>query len=98
MAFNASACLNELVEIGEVIGVERGTREEVAAEAIRRTRDLCASVGIPRTLAALGLPKDKLDWVAEQSMLSARLINNNPRKLAVTDVKEIVSNAFHGLS
>jgi alcohol dehydrogenase class IV len=98
MAFNAPACLNELVEMGEVIGVERGTREEVAAEAIRRTRDLCASVGIPRTLAALGLPKDKLDWVAEQSMLSARLINNNPRELAVTDVKEIVSNAFHGLS
>jgi alcohol dehydrogenase len=44
------------------------------------------------------LPEDKLDWVAEQSMLSARLINNNPRKLAVADVKQIVSTAFHGLN
>lgn len=96
MAFNMPACLDELAEIGQAIGVERGSREEVANEAIRRTRDLCASVEIPRTLAELGLPEDKLDWVAEQSMLSARLINNNPRTLAVSDVKEIVLNAFHG--
>jgi alcohol dehydrogenase len=98
MAFNLPACLDELAQIGQAIGVEPGSREEVANEAIRRTRDLCASVQIPRTLAELGLPEDKLDWVAEQSMLSARLINNNPRTLAVSDVKEIVLNAFHGHS
>ena len=98
MAFNSSATLNQLVEIGEAIGVKSNLPEHVAAETIRRTRDLCASIGIPRTLADLGLPEDKLDWVAEQSMLSARLINNNPRKLTVADVKQIVSTAFHGLN
>jgi len=98
MAFNSSATLNQLVEIGEAIGVKSSLPEQVAAETIRRTRDLCAGIGIPRTLAELGLPEDKLDWVAEQSMLSARLINNNPRKLAVADVKQIVSTAFHGLN
>lgn len=96
MNFNAPACLDELVEIAEAIGVQHGTRQEMAAEAIDRTRALCASVEIPRTLAALGLAEDRLDWVAEQSMLSARLINNNPRALSVADVKNIVSSAYYG--
>jgi alcohol dehydrogenase class IV len=97
MAFNSSACLKELTEMGEAIGVKASTPEYVAMETIHRTRELCASINIPRTLAELGLPEEKLEWVAEQSMLSARLINNNPRKLDVAGVKEIVQNAFHGL-
>jgi alcohol dehydrogenase class IV len=96
MRFNAPACLDELVEIAEAIGVQHGTRQEMAAEAIDHTRALCANVEIPRTLAALGLTEDRLDWVAEQSMLSARLINNNPRTLSVADVKNIVSSAYYG--
>lgn len=98
MKFNAPACLDELNQIGEAIGVGRGTPHDVASETIRGTRELCASVGIPKTLAALGLPEEKLDWVAEQSMLSARLINNNPRKLAIGDVRAIVETAFYGLN
>jgi alcohol dehydrogenase class IV len=96
MSFNAPACRDELSQIAGAMGVQQGTLDERAAEAIARTRELCASVGIPRTVAELGVPEDKLDWVSEQSMLSARLINNNPRKLAIADLKQIVSSAYHG--
>ncbi|OWY28258.1 iron-containing alcohol dehydrogenase [Herbaspirillum robiniae] len=96
MAYNAPACLHELMAMGDAIGVTHGTSEQIVLETIERTRDLCARIGIPRTLAGLKLPEDKLDWVAEQSMLSARLINNNPRKLDVEGVREIVQNAFYG--
>jgi len=96
MAFNTPCCLKEITEIGEVIGVERGGHEQMAAETIHRIRELCARIQIPRTLKDLGLQEEKLDWVAEQSMLSARLINNNPRKLEMPEVKQIVSNAYYG--
>lgn len=97
MKFNAASCMDELAQIGQAIGVERGSREATAADAIRGIRELLACIGIPRTLAELKVPEHKLDWVAEQSLLSVRLINNNPRKLQLADVKEIVSNAFHGV-
>lgn len=95
MRFNASACEPELARIGEAIGLE-GSQSALAAAAIEKTRALCASIGIPRTLADLGLERDQIDWVAEQSMLAARLINNNPRKLTLDDVKSLVRNAFEG--
>ena len=96
MAFNASACRAELAEIGAAIGVS--TEEDMAASVISRIRALCAGIGLPRTLAELGVPEDRLDWISEQSMQSARLINNNPRALTVDDVKAIVFNAYHGIS
>ncbi|OZI70943.1 iron-containing alcohol dehydrogenase [Bordetella genomosp. 12] len=94
MAFNAPACEQDLKEVAMAMGVNEA--DASARTAIDRTRELCRSVGIPATLQALGLAADKLDWVAEQSMLSARLINNNPRPLQVSDVREIVDAAFHG--
>jgi alcohol dehydrogenase class IV len=96
MAYNAPACLHELIAMGDAIGVTHGTSEQIALETIKRTHDLFARIGIPSTLADLKLPEEKLDWVAEQSMLSARLINNNPRKLDLESVREIVHNAFYG--
>ncbi|MBN3801920.1 iron-containing alcohol dehydrogenase [Paraburkholderia sp. Ac-20336] len=95
MAYNAPVCQQELADIAVAMGAERGGTD-VAARAVSMTRDLCASVGIPHTLADLGLAEDRLGWVAEQSMLSARLINNNPRPLQVDDVREIVDCAFYG--
>lgn len=96
MRFNASACEPELARIGETIGVAGSQRERVQG-AIDRTRALCASIGIPRTLADLGLRRDQLDWVAEQSMLAARLVNNNPRPLTLDTMKTLVRDAFEGV-
>lgn len=96
MAFNASACNAELGEIAVALGATQTDPAQLAEEAIVRVRQLCAEIKIPRTLAELGLKADQLDWVAQQSMLSARLINNNPRPLQVSDIAEIAGNAFHG--
>lgn len=96
MAFNAPACTVELGEIAIALGAAQSDAATLAEEAITRVRRLCAAVGIPGTLAELGLKADQLDWVAQQSMLSARLINNNPRPLQVADIAEIAGHAFHG--
>jgi alcohol dehydrogenase class IV len=97
MAYNAPVCKTELAEIAQALG-ETGSIDTLAQAAITRIRELCREIGIPTTLAELGVTEDKLDWIAEQSMLSARLINNNPRPLGVAEVSEIVANAFYGHS
>lgn len=57
---------------------------------------LFARIGIPGTLAALGLTEDQLDWVAEQSCGIERLIQNNPRPLDRSDMRKLVGAAFSG--
>ncbi|XAH26248.1 iron-containing alcohol dehydrogenase [Xylophilus sp. GW821-FHT01B05] len=97
MAYNAAHCLPQLGEIARAMGstVNDGP-VALAEDGIRRVRALLSGIGVPRTLAELGLAEDRLGWVAEQSMLSARLVNNNPRPLQVADMQAIVDDAYHG--
>lgn len=96
MRFNADERQEEFAAIAIAMGAADADTETLAKEAIQRIRDLFAEVRIPETLADLGLGQDKLDWVASQSMSAGRLINNNPRKLELAGVTEIVNAAFHG--
>ncbi len=68
--------------------------EDLADQAIDRVAALLASVGIPSTLAELGLPLDRLRWTAEQAMGAERLIANNPRPLDVDALERIVRAAY----
>ncbi|OWT71391.1 MULTISPECIES: iron-containing alcohol dehydrogenase [unclassified Achromobacter] len=96
MEYNASACQTELTAIGRVIGVDNPDDGAVAKQAIDRIRAFLSDIGIPLTLKDLGLQEEKIDWVAEQSMRSARLINNNPRMLDVDAIGQVVRRAYHG--
>ena len=98
LAYNAPYCMNELAEIALAMGAAPADRDTLAQECLDRVRALLSRIGIPTTLAELGLTEDRLAWVAEQSMLSARLVNNNPRPLQQADILAIVTDAFHGRS
>ena len=67
-----------------------------AGEVIPAISALFARIGIPVTLAALGLAEDQLDWVAEQSCGIERLIQNNPRPLDRSDMRKLLSAAYSG--
>lgn len=96
MEFNRPARVPELAAIACEMGADPGaSTDDLADEAIERVAALLASVGIPRTLAELGLPADRLRWTAEQSMGAARLVANNPRPLDVEAMERIV-RAAHG--
>lgn len=90
MAWNAPEIGAELDQIAGAIGLRTG------AEVIPALASLFGRIGIPRTLRDLGLAEDKLDWVAEQSCGIARLIQNNPRPLALADMRRLVGASFHG--
>ena len=70
--------------------------EDLADQAIDRVAALLASVGIPSTLAELGLPADRLRWTAEQALGAERLVANNPRPLDVDTLEHIVRAAHAG--
>lgn len=98
LAFNRSACPDDMAEIAALLG---GTvsGEDVAAgsrRAVETVRRLFAAIGIPATLAELGLAEDKLDWTAEHAIGIERLIKNNPRRFDVVSMKRLVRAAFDG--
>ena len=97
MEFNRPARVPEMAAIALAMGEPPGASEEVLADrAIDRVAELLAAVGIPPTLADLGLPADQLRWTAEQAMGAERLVANNPRPLDADTLEHIVRAAYAG--
>jgi alcohol dehydrogenase class IV len=90
MQWNAPEIGPELAEMAAVMSLP------TADAVIPAVADLLSRIGIPATLAELGLAEDRLDWVAEQSCGIARLIQNNPRPLPESDMRRLVAAAFSG--
>jgi len=98
MEFNLPSCIAEYAEIAHLFGqtTQGKTDEELARQGIDAVETLFRRIGIPRSLAELGLPEGQQSWVVEQSMAAARLVNNNPRPLDHSSVASIVAAAFAG--
>ena len=98
MEFNRNYCEQELVDIGQAMGLDlKGHSLEQQTDAtIDAVARLFADIGIPRTIADLGVAKGQLSQVAEQAMGSVRLIKNNPRPLDPVSMAVLVEAAFNG--
>jgi alcohol dehydrogenase len=98
MEFNRSHCETELAEIGQAMGVDDAGRPiaERAVATIDAVDQLFSSIGIPKTIADLGIVEAQLSQVAEQALGSARLIKNNPRPLDMETMSLLVDAAFTG--
>lgn len=97
MLFNRAFCEPELAEIGAAMGLpETGTVGQRALAAIDAVAALFASVGIPRTIADLGVERVQLPMIVEQALGSQRLIKNNPRPLDAASMALLVEAAFSG--
>lgn len=96
MAFNRPACTVEFAKIATAMGVEGHDEEKLADAAIDAVRTLLHRIGIPETLKDIGLSGDDLSHVAAQSMLAARLVNNNPRPLDEAAMAAITHAAHRG--
>lgn len=90
MTWNAPVMPVELEKIALATGLAAGH------DVIPAITALFARIGIPATLRDLGLAEDRLDWVAEQSCGIARLIQNNPRPLPLSDMRRLIEAAYTG--
>lgn len=95
MSYNRAVREKELAEVARVFGGQ-GDDEELAAAAPALVSDFLAAVGIPRNLAAIGMPADRLDWAAAQGPKATRLAENNPAPLTEREAGRILRAAWAG--
>lgn len=98
MRFNLPARVSVFAELGRILGVAEPGADELdqARAAIERVDALLAALGVPGDLAELGVEERDLDSIAEQAMLSTRLLANNPRELTQEDALEVLRRAHRG--
>ena len=98
MSYNRGPARAELAEIAIALGAGQANQseEELSHAAISEVSRMFAAVGIPATLKALKLQKDRVEWIAEQAIGIGRLIKNNPRPIDLASMKRLLLAAFEG--
>jgi alcohol dehydrogenase len=98
MAFNREACIAEFAQIAGAMGVwsDGKSAESLSFAAIDAVSSLFVAIGLPKTLAELGMPQDKIGYAAEQAMTAQRLVHNNPKPLDEVALTQIIDAAYHG--
>ena len=94
------ACLAEtepeLAAIGRILGASTGSDAEAAQAAIDEVAALAAAIGIPTTLAGIGITEEQLPRIAELSLGVTRLVNNASLEASPDLVMTILKAALAG--
>jgi alcohol dehydrogenase class IV len=91
MAFNAAAVPDRMGVIARSLGAGDDARAAIAAVAA-----LGAEVGVPASLAEIGLDAAALPAIAEQAIGIRRLIDNNPRPVDRDGARLVLEQALAG--
>ena len=96
LEFNLMACPDRFAEMAYALAElpdDLSTRE--AAEAcVQEVYGLSDDVGIPASLDALEVPRERVPEMAQKAMTVARPIANNPRKVTAADLEMVYQRAF----
>jgi alcohol dehydrogenase len=98
MRFNKPARAAELAAVAGAMGLRREhDPDEAAADAaIAAVAALAVAVGLPASLAEIGVAQEELAELARQALGVSRLIINNPREVGEEDLLEILRAAWRG--
>lgn len=98
MRYNFPRRIREFAQIAETLEVSPLPPDPVAAAraGVEAVDAIIDAIGVPATLAELGLPGDRLDEVVDQGLSARRLVENNPRPLDRTAMATIVRAAYEG--
>ena len=86
MEFNRPARPAEIAELSALMG----------GDAVECVHALGRRIGLPASLAEIGVGEEDLRGMAEASVGIKRLIDNNPRPLDVDALEAILEAAWHG--
>ncbi|OGS70126.1 MAG: alcohol dehydrogenase [Firmicutes bacterium RBG_13_65_8] len=97
MRFNLISSIDRYGDIARSLGgrTEGKTQREAAELAIKLVTQLAADVGIPRTLADLGLTEEPIPHLAANACQDSCLITN-PRDLGQEEIETIFRAALYG--
>lgn len=97
LQFNRHHVAAEIATVGRLMALTSDSDDETAADAaIDGITKLLAAIGIPATLAEIGIEAEDLPWIAEQALGANRLIKNNPRPVDRAGMDKLVAAAFSG--
>jgi len=89
---NRQAAAADLARLDAALGGPPLPQPEAVARLIERVDQLCGQAGIPRSLAALGLSRDRLGWLAENS--GGNSMRGNPVQLATADLRGLLESVY----
>lgn len=94
------ACLPELQDdlrrLGRALGVDAADPAEAADQVITRIAQLNATIGLPPTLAAVGITEDQLPRIVELAGTITRLVHNAVVEPTPNRIDRIVRSAWSG--
>lgn len=84
--------------VAEVMGYDTSDLplREAAALAVEAIYNLNRDVGIPGSLAELGIPAERIEEMADIALTVTRPVENNPRRPTRADVIQVYQNAMAG--
>lgn len=96
MRFNLSSNIAKHAAIARAVGVDCTglTDEEAAQKGVEAVAALAERCGIPSTLTALGIGREKVESLADAAMKVTRLLVNNPREVTREDAIAIYNELY----
>src|SRR5215213_1697360 len=88
MEYNRPAREHEMAELARAM--------EIDSDPVAHVHALGLQIGLPPSLAEIGVAESQLRGMAEASVGIKRLIDNNPRPLDADALEAILSAAWHG--
>jgi alcohol dehydrogenase class IV len=93
--FNRVACPERFARMNQLLGEAAAVSANQGAQrCIKRISSLSRTIGIPKNLKELGIPKKAVKAMAEGAIKVARPIENNPRPITVKDIVGLYNQMF----
>jgi alcohol dehydrogenase len=98
MKYNALAIPERVADVAQVLGEDTGglNSREAADIAVEAVVKLNEDLGIPRSLGELGVPKEDVPRIADETMRITRSLLNNPRSISKVDAVRIFEDMWAG--
>ena len=95
MQYNAAVAPEKFARIAELLGEPaEGTREARAQRGIERIFRLLEVLGMPSRLSQIGITRDQIDEIVDNSLSIERLNRLNPRALVRDDLVRLLHQAL----
>ena len=98
--FNRKACESRYADIARALGLPGATEPQLVNTLIAKIQTLNDELGIPPTLEAAGVPRERfdehLDFIAKNAVLDP-CTGANPRPTEAEDIRKILLAAYDGV-